>query len=155
MGNLGFLPIEICNKIYTFLLAEFRPTEVQQCDDRSSRYVCFVIKKQLADFTRAQHSIDTAILRTSHDIYCEAYDLMVKKNRFVHVKSQGVPQYLLNAAYLPVVTAVTDHVNRFRGYVLKVTMAFPADQVPELQSCAQDFFDMIVLAEAWTSCVWA
>jgi hypothetical protein len=50
---------------------------------------------------KIKHSIDTAILRTSTEVHREAYDVMIKSNEFVLVKTtHGLP-----IAYLvPVVT---------------------------------------------------
>jgi hypothetical protein len=145
VGNLGFLPVEICNEIHTCLLAEFKPVGLKQLDGQT---MASALEDQLAEFTRARHSIETAILSTSRDIYCEAYNLMFKKNRFIRVTSQGVPKHLMSTAPLPVVTAVTDHVKDFRGYVLRVTMTFPGQLAPSWKPVAyREFFEAMILAK--------
>ncbi|KAI7786770.1 hypothetical protein LA080_002240 [Diaporthe eres] len=112
VGSLGFLPLEVCNNIYTFLLADF--------DSRP----------------------ELEFFEVSRDIHL----LMIKKNRFVYVRSRGVPIYLLGADSLPIVTANEDHVRRFKGYVLEVTMTSHDEPPPPLPPSAHDHFDVMILA---------
>lgn len=137
VGSLGFLPLEVCNNIYTFLLADFDPR---------LEFFESMIQPRMTEFTPASHSIDTAILRVSRNIHLEAYDLMIKKNRFVYVRFRGVPIYLLGADSLPIVTANEDHVRRFKGYVLEVTMTSHDEPPPPLPPRAHDPFDVMILA---------
>ncbi|KAH8785688.1 hypothetical protein F5883DRAFT_636599 [Diaporthe sp. PMI_573] len=146
VGDLGFLPIEICNNIYAFLLADFETCETCKTE-LGAQPTQSEIEEHLALFTRARHSIHIAILMASRDVHCEAYDLMVRKNRFVRVRSYGVPQYLLTAVSLPIVTANEDHVQRFRGYVLEVTMVLRNEQAPNLPVRAHDPFDAMIMAK--------
>lgn len=73
-----------------------------------------------------KHEIETAILRTSKQIHLEAYDVMVKTNRFVHVKSAGGFPILglLSSILVPVVATDRGYhkgrTENFRGYVLSV-----------------------------------
>ncbi|KAF2871153.1 hypothetical protein BDV95DRAFT_521672 [Massariosphaeria phaeospora] len=117
------LPSEIRNKIYRELLCNWKalPTTV----DASS----------MSSLEPARHAIDTAILRTSKTVYREAYDVMLKTNRFVKVTSvQGLPmQLVLNTLRVPIVTSHGSVVNRFKDYVLAIhldtarTSAIPDD----------------------------
>ena len=71
---------------------------------------------------RVEHRIETSILRTSKEIYREAYDVMVKTNRFVKVTSaDGMPVIgALSGQQTPVVTQEKFLVDQFKGYVLSV-----------------------------------
>jgi hypothetical protein len=106
------LPSEIRNKIYRELLCDFRPQPTTF--DAGS----------MLEFAQALHKIDTTILRTSTAIYREAYDVMVKTNRFIKVTSvRGLPmRLLLNCIKVPIVSAEKSVVERFRGYVLAVDL---------------------------------
>lgn len=75
---------------------------------------------------RAEHAIETSILRTSKGIYHEAYDVMVKTNRFVKITSEkGLPvKPALCGQMLPMVTDKKDVVERFKGYALHVHLGF-------------------------------
>ena len=78
------LPSEIRNQIYRELLCGFksRPTTA----DPSA----------MLGFVPARHDIDTGILRTNKSIYREAYDVLIKTNRFVKVRSS---MYELNVRH--------------------------------------------------------
>ncbi|CAO2648304.1 Nn.00g075710.m01.CDS01 [Neocucurbitaria sp. VM-36] len=71
---------------------------------------------------RARHSIEIAPLLTSTDIYREAYDVLIKTNRFIKItSSQGLPlRLLLDGLRVPVVTEEKTAVEKFKGYVLAV-----------------------------------
>jgi hypothetical protein len=105
------LPKEIRDKIYRELLCDFHPQSTTT-----------MLSQMLDSPVRALHSIDTAILRTSTTVYREAYEVMVKTNRFVKVTSAcGLPIHLmLNGQRVPVVAAKKTTVNSFVGYVLAV-----------------------------------
>jgi hypothetical protein len=127
------LPSEIRNKVYRELLSDFK--RIPTVPDIS----------KMLDFVPADHNIDTAILRTNTATYREAYDVMVKTNRFVKVTSvPGLPlRTLLNAMQVPIVAKKKKVVNRFRGYVLAIelgsakSITLPQDQLVSqlLQSC--------------------
>lgn len=140
LGNLGILPLEVCNKIYAFLLADFSPQQILIPITDSA------MQRLITEFVRASHSIDTAILRVSRHVHLEAYDLMVKKNRFVYVRSRGVPNYLLSGVSLPIVTANPHHVSQFKGYVLEVTMTSHEQPVLWMPPRAHDPFEVMILA---------
>lgn len=111
------LPSEIRNQIYRELLCTFAPRPT-------------TITVGLTTFTepaQALHEIDTAILRTNKTTYQEAYDVLVKTNRFVKVTSRpGLPlKLLLNGLLVPVVTSDMRTVNGFKGYVLAVHLDSP------------------------------
>lgn len=67
------LPSELRNEVYALVLCAFEPTP----------------DRQPQQFSRAVHSINPAILRTNYQIHREAYDIMVRRNRFVLVRSEG------------------------------------------------------------------
>ncbi|KAK7707373.1 hypothetical protein SLS64_001065 [Diaporthe eres] len=140
VGSLGFLPLEVCNDIYGFLLTDFNPRPYGLEVSWSA------LNRLTGESTRAAHSIDTAILRVSRDIHLEAYDLMVKKNRFVHVRSRGVPEYLQSWTELPIVTANADHVRHFKGYVLEVNITYHKEPKLYMPPYTHDPFDAIILA---------
>lgn len=139
LGNLGFLPIEICNKIYACLLAEYHPFEAQ------SDLTKAMLEEDMGVFHRVQHSIDTAILRASRDVHREAYDLMVKENRFVHLKCQGVPHALMITGIVTIVTSNTEHVRQFKGYVLEANTSYQGEQLPQ-RFGRTDAFEAMMLA---------
>lgn len=106
------LPSEIRNKVYGELLCSFGPRPTTA--DLGNMF-------KLAS---ARHTIDTAILRTNKTTYLEAYDVMIKKNRFVKITSiQGLKlQLLLCGLQVPVVTSNKRIVDSFRGYVLEINL---------------------------------
>jgi hypothetical protein len=109
--NFLYMPREIRNKIYRNLLCSFAPAPVTVPDP---------------ELPRAYHDNSTSILLASRQIHKEAYDTMVKTNRFVRVTSAGgFPLLaLLNHLRVPVVTE--DHESsQFKGYVLSVSLTCP------------------------------
>jgi hypothetical protein len=72
--------------------------------------------------TRAEHRLETTILRVSKQTYLEAYDVMIKTNRFVKISSvRGLPVRLpLTGLRVPMVTMDEEFVEHFEGYVLTV-----------------------------------
>ncbi|KAL1600390.1 hypothetical protein SLS60_006775 [Paraconiothyrium brasiliense] len=119
------LPREIRNKIYRAALCTFepRPSTTHLPSNVS------VAPSFLNQLAIAVHDIDTSILLASKQIHQEAYDVMVKSNRFVRVTtSGGFPlRLLLNHLRVPVVTEDKESVDNFKGYVLSVTLTFPKE----------------------------
>ncbi|KAJ4360620.1 uncharacterized protein N0V89_001186 [Didymosphaeria variabile] len=119
------LPREVRNKIYRAALCTFepRPSTIYPPPDVS------VAPTFMNELAIVEHDIDTSILLVSKQIHQEAYDVMVKKNRFVRVTtSGGFPlRLLLNHLRVPVVTEVKESVDNFQGYVLSVTLTFPKE----------------------------
>jgi hypothetical protein len=76
------LPIEIRNNIYRELLCAFTSTEVLKNTTLVGAFTPTSFTPP-SSTPRYLHEIDTAILRTSSTIYKEAYDTLVKTNRFV------------------------------------------------------------------------
>lgn len=116
------LPREIRNQIYQIVLCSFapRPTTITIPDDPELDF----------DFTdtlaRVEHDTRTSILLTSRQIHREAYDTMVKTNRFVRLTSSGgIPlRGLFSHLQVPVVTS--SHASAFfNGYVLSVSLVCP------------------------------
>jgi hypothetical protein len=116
------LPTEIRYKIYRKLLCDFKP-----------RSNTFDVSSMLG-LVPAHHGIDTAILRTNTAIYREAYDVMIKTNRFVKVTSiRGLPlQTVLNGLQVPIVSWDENKVKSFNGYVLAVDIGCARSlQIPQ------------------------
>ena len=69
-----------------------------------------------------RHDGGTAILRTSKETYREAYDVMVKTNRFVKITSVGgiALRPSLCGQQVPLCSLDENVVNSFKGYVLGV-----------------------------------
>jgi hypothetical protein len=81
------LPREIRDKIYRELLCNFR---------RRRPAEGFMSPEETFEYTQANKGNEAAILRTNKDVYREAYDVMVKTNRFVRLTSaRGLPIILL------------------------------------------------------------
>jgi hypothetical protein len=72
--------------------------------------------------TRAEHRLETTILRVSKQTYLEAYEVMIKTNRFVEVSSvRGLPVRLpVTGLGVPMVTMNEEAVEQFESYVLAV-----------------------------------
>ncbi|KAF2250516.1 hypothetical protein BU26DRAFT_517348 [Trematosphaeria pertusa] len=106
-------PREIRDKVYRELLCNFDPPPTK------------VLPSTMFTFEQAKHSIDTAVLRTSTQIHREAYDVMVKTNRFVLIESAGgLPiRSIMGGLRVPVITADRDCAQRFKGYVLAVSLS--------------------------------
>lgn len=106
------LPGEIRNKVYGFLLCAFdeAPEEYDPGD--------YLLACPTRNFTFVTHSVDTAILCTNSKIHREAYDFMVKTNRFVRVSClRGLPIItMLRIHRVPVVT-VQRSLEHFKGLV--------------------------------------
>ncbi|KAF2729579.1 hypothetical protein EJ04DRAFT_475356 [Polyplosphaeria fusca] len=120
--RLLHLPSEIRDKIYRELLCSFELAPADFC------------KLHFLDLEHLEHTVNTAILRTSKHVHLEAWDVMVKTNRFVKiVAEQGVPlRVLLNALNIPIVTAVEEHVHAIGGCVLSMHMSLK-DQTEDIE----------------------
>ena len=105
------LPRELRDLIYRIMLGSFEPAntrvELASTTDPSSFY----------KFTKAKHSVETAILRTSLQVHVEAYDAMLKMKSFVLVRSiDNVPsQEFFYTQRVPVVSSDEGHVAAFKG----------------------------------------
>lgn len=104
------LPGEIRNEIYRILLCSFESTAAP--------------RRPLGHYA-IRHSIDTTILRTSKKVYHEAYNIMVKTNRFVRVTLPDDVFLPLDTG-VPVVTMDDRYVRRFKGYVLSMSLSMKA-----------------------------
>jgi hypothetical protein len=76
------LPGELRNKVYTLLLCSFEPApaRIRKLPDR-----LFSDDSRTSDFVSASQSNDPAILRVNSRVHREAYDVMVKTNRFLRI----------------------------------------------------------------------
>lgn len=105
------MPREIRNKIYRNLLCSFAPAPVK------------VLEPELG---YAEHDNSTSILLASRQIHKEAYDTMVKTNRFVRVTTSGGFPLLALLNHLRVPVVVEGHESsQFKGYVLSVSLTCP------------------------------
>lgn len=86
----------------------------------------FVDYSYLITDVRVRHDFGSAILRTSKETYREAYDVMVKTNRFVKITSvRGIPlRPSLFGQEVPLVSVDDYVVNSFKGYVLDVHLDY-------------------------------
>ncbi|KAI4910398.1 hypothetical protein J4E90_007833 [Alternaria incomplexa] len=80
------LPGELRNKVYTLLLCSFGPAPdpIQEIPKNLLTKGSFE-----TELVSAQHCNDSAILRVNSQVHREAYDVMVKTNRFVRITSPG------------------------------------------------------------------
>ena len=110
------LPRELRDNIYRNALCSFEGRTVITVAGpaRSHKHAAFTYK----------HSINTALLLTCKRVYCEAFEIMIKVNRFVRVATQG-PTPLLDAicgSVLPVISFNRKHIDNFNGFVLSIDL---------------------------------
>ena len=108
------LPREIRNKIYRELLCSFEPPLT----------TANITSAFETSFASCRHAIDTTILQTNTTTYGEAYDVLVKTNRFVRITStRGIPlRSLMRSLMVPVVACEKRTVGSFKGYVLGILL---------------------------------
>ncbi|KAA8620272.1 hypothetical protein A1F94_004224 [Pyrenophora tritici-repentis] len=111
------LPGELRNKVYKSLLCSYEAAP-DRTEDNHPMYWDTV-----QNYTYASHSNDTAILRVKSQVHREAYDVMVKTNRFVSVviESPAPINSMLRGACIPLV-ARGESVTSFPGRVLHVAI---------------------------------
>ena len=109
------LPAELRNKVYSNLLCSFKAPD--------SNVPLFA--RDPKPLTKAKHSIDTTILLTNSQIHREAYDVMLKRNRFTLVRSTSkFPLHTILANQrVPVVTANARCISHFKGYLLELRLS--------------------------------
>jgi hypothetical protein len=106
------LPAEIRNYIYQELLCNF------SFEDNALTRV-LTQQNPPNGTNQATRPIDTSILRVNRGICREAYDVMVKTNRFVYISSIGVEmQRVLVRHQVPLVTINHAHAQQFRDYMM-------------------------------------
>ncbi|KAF2450370.1 hypothetical protein P171DRAFT_426764 [Karstenula rhodostoma CBS 690.94] len=117
-GPLSFrfldLPPELRDTIYESLLCEFKAAPSHGVND-------VVEHKPCGYYVRTIHP---AILRVNKQIYYEAYDVMVKTNRFIHVKFfGGLPlNHMLETSTRRVICHHEPAVEAFKGYTMAVSV---------------------------------
>jgi hypothetical protein len=106
--RFGNLPGEIRNKVYHELLCDFKLRPNTCVDERLP----------------IEDALDGSILRTSKAIYYEAYDYMVKTNRFVQVTFiQGTfLSTIFSCLQVPTVWWGETEAMKFQGHVLEVDL---------------------------------
>ena len=108
------LPGELRNEVYKILLCSFEEPESSSDDEVKLRF-CYLTS-----------AIETAILRTSKKVYREAYDVMIKTNKFIVVKAEGMNMlaYLLASTKFPILKCTPKHIAEFNGAALSVRMVY-------------------------------
>jgi hypothetical protein len=115
------LPGEIRNQIYKELICAFK----YECYPNGYPELARILGQEPKPngVNQIEHSVNANILRASQAVHREAYDIMVKMNRFIRIQSWN---YSLSSfliwSQLPVVTMDRQHAAQFKGYVLKVRM---------------------------------
>jgi hypothetical protein len=115
------LPGEIRNQIYKELLCAFNYEHYPNGYSELARILGQ--EPKLNGVNQIDHSVNANILRASHAVHREAYDIMVKTNRFIRIQSwnYSLSNFLI-WSQLPVVTMDRQHTAQFKGYVLQVRM---------------------------------
>ncbi|KAF2020992.1 hypothetical protein BU24DRAFT_416673 [Aaosphaeria arxii CBS 175.79] len=112
------LPQEIRTFIYQHLLCDFGEPAPAGLKGQPMKY-----NTNSASISSVSRSVDTSILRVSKQIYAEAYGVMFKSNKFVHIEAYGIPLSLaLLLSEFPVVTMDRACAQRFGGYFMRLVM---------------------------------
>jgi hypothetical protein len=125
-------PAEFRDQIYAKLLCAFGEPIPEKSPDG------------LGFLKSVNHSIDPRVLRVSKQVYREAYDVMLKGNRFILVRSEShLPaRALMHSHQVPIVTALQPSVRHFEGYLLDVVLSSKVDfahmttHLPQHDLCA-------------------
>jgi hypothetical protein len=128
------LPGEIRNRVYEIILCSFEPAPPPESLQYGLiQFQSGRIQELVYDICPAIHSTETTILRTSKQVHREAYDVMVKVNQFIHMRTIDISMSkLLVGSQVPIVTLDRAHAEQFQGYVLRVNMsAVPGGLVDE------------------------
>lgn len=110
--NLHDMPQEIRDQIYALLLCSFGPPKQ-------------ILKRLRFPLNVTVHRTHTAILLFNHEAHREAYDTMVKTNRFIVIRTNTALSLikLIKASTVTVVTTNAQHISQFDGYLLDVTLS--------------------------------
>lgn len=128
------LPGEIRNRIYELILCSFEPAPPSESLGKGLIQIqSGRIQEVSTGICPAVHSIETTILCTSKQVHREAYDVMVKTNQFMHVRTTDISMSeLLVGSQVPIVTLDRAHAEQFQGYVLRIDLsAIPGGWVDE------------------------
>ncbi|KAL1599883.1 hypothetical protein SLS60_007688 [Paraconiothyrium brasiliense] len=108
------LPLELRDKIYQELLCNFKAAPSYGVND-------VVLHKPCDYYVRNIHA---NILQANKQIYHEAYAIMVKINRFIHVKFfGGLPlDHMLETSTRRVICHRPDAVEAFKGFTMAVSV---------------------------------
>jgi hypothetical protein len=123
-------PTEIRHQIYREILCTFTyEYDPKGCFDQLAQ-----ILQQSSPpngICRAAHSIETSILQVSQSVHREAYDVMVKANCFIRIKTESYnfPPFLL-WSQIPVVTMDKQYAAQFQGYVLEMNAMRTDEPIP-------------------------
>jgi hypothetical protein len=113
------LPREIRAKIYRDLLCDWKPQPTT------------IDVARILNSFHAARDIHTAILRTNKAISREAYDVMIKTNRFIKITSvYGAPlRKAISSLQVPIVASNGQVVDAFHKYVMAVHFDFVHDRI--------------------------
>ncbi|KAH7074092.1 hypothetical protein FB567DRAFT_189732 [Paraphoma chrysanthemicola] len=145
--RLMHLPREIRNLIYQHMLC---PSGYDRHEYTLPSPLSQLLRQKPQspdEINQISHSINNAILRASRTVYAEAYEIMVKTNRFIRIQSNSSGfSWFLVTSQLPVLTLDRGKTAQFRGYVMNVQMntadVIEADKFGAL-------FDFMILANDW------
>ncbi|KAI4687388.1 hypothetical protein J4E81_008238 [Alternaria sp. BMP 2799] len=115
------LPGELRNKVYTLLLCSFGPAPPPAPKMPEDLFTKNNFEFKLLS---AQHWNDSAILRVNSQVHREAYDIMVKTNRFVRISCPGkrTLHNIIAGQNVPVV-ASGQRAAQFNEQVVDITMS--------------------------------
>jgi len=119
------LPGEIRTKIYKIILCSFEPSPpAQSLWEGLAQRQSGSLKRDVNGISPVVHSIEPSILCTSKQVHREAYDVMIKTNQFIHIRTTDLSMGpLLTESQIPIVTMDRAHAERFAGYVLRIELA--------------------------------
>ena len=108
------LPRELRDKVYRNLLCSFDPPPTS------------ITLSEALELYRARHDNDTSILRANSTTYKEAFEVLVKTNRFVKITSpEGLPLRMpLRGLAVPVVSEKASVVTSFKGFALSLDLSW-------------------------------
>lgn len=124
-GNCPFrlmdLPVEIRNQIYRRVLCTFERGPTFRDHDELARILAQ--QPEPNGVNQLSHEIETTILRTCKLIHQEAYDVMIKTNRFIRVTTYHIAlsRHLISKQ-VPIVSMDRQAVGHFEGYLLHFTI---------------------------------
>lgn len=134
------LPAELRDKIYRELLCSF--TFHEEPRSRPDSTLGRILNhSQQSNINEATASASIRILLVSRTVYREAYDVMVKTNRFIRIKGRDFNWTdILPRAQIPIVSMDRNIVAQFKGYVACLTVDDHYTDVAEEDRCTI-FFD--------------
>ncbi|KAJ4378004.1 hypothetical protein N0V83_000834 [Neocucurbitaria cava] len=138
------LPGEIRNRIYHDVLCAFEQTSTPVLTALAR-----ILRQEPEPngINQVSHATETTILRTCRTVHREAYDIMVKSNKFIRIRvtNPGLSGHLVRTQ-MPVVTMDRAHVAQFSGYVMQLDMHLDAH--PD-EPTTYPLLDFMILGRDW------